>query len=1290
MDLPSDSSEDQLIGRHIGVYRLEKEIGRGGMGAVYRAERVDGEFEQTVAIKLIKRGMDTDLILRRFRRERQILASLNHPNIAYFLGGGSTEDGLPYFVMEYIRGLPLYKYCNSHRLDTRERLIIFRQVCWAVAAAHEIKVIHRDLKPANIMVKDDGKPKLLDFGIAKMLDPDLSMTEGEPTATQMRAMTPEYASPEQIEGEEIGAASDIYSLGVILYELISGHRPYQLRRKVPDEVARVIKGEEPTNPSSIVASPNGLVPENGGEMTLDRALASRNATIESLRRDLAGDLDKIILKSLRKDPADRYRSAMALADDVTNFLEGRPVQAEYFVTRSSLAGLPKPGTLSIAILPFKIISPTAPGDTGSDFVGIGMADALISRLSGLPRLIVRPTTSVLSLEGSNPFEASQQLGVEYILDGNIRIVGRRIRLSVQLYSAANDTTEWARAFDMDTGEVLELEDALAKQVSSALLPQLSSEERDRLERRGTDRPEAYEAYIRGRYFWSRFTDKGLVRAVEEFKKAIEIDPDYAQPYIGLADYYVWAAIFGEMPSTEAFPQAIEAARKALEVDDALGEAYAVLAFCVFLYDWNWADAEYLIKRSIELSPNYSLAHEYYSNFLVAQGRFDEGIREIRKAEELDPVSPRTIMITAWTLYQTRRYDEAVSKAAKAVEMSGNVPQAMLHLGNALTAVGRLDEAVEQLRRSSEKWGRSGLPRYLLAHARAAQGNREAVLSILEKLLETSRIAYMKPYFIAMAAVAAGDHELAFEWFHRAVAEKNEWLLWFGTEPKLDPIRKDPRYTEILKATNNPIAASIKGMAAASPDTAERERSIAVLPFKLVTQAEAQPGNGDYLSIGLADSVTMRLSNVRKFVVRPTSSVLQIADEGTDPFEIGRRLGVEYVIDGIIRHIGDQIRVTAQLLEVKENATRWSASFVEKYTDVLELEDSIAEQVTRNLLPKLSGEEEARVAKRGTDSPDAHDAYLQGRYFWNQFTPESFPKSIQAFSRAVEIDPEYALAYVGIADYFTWATIYGMMPPAETHERVFSAAEKALALDPLLAEAHAAMGLYHSNMQRFADAEASYRRAIELNPNYALAHEWLSSVLVGTGRFSEGIEEILLGEQLSPMSLRSKVLSSWTIYQTRNYEVALSKARELALLNPEFMQSHLQLANVLSSMGQSDEALLHARRAAEIEPTSPLLIYNLALALSDCGETEEARQLTEKWTKAAESIYIPPYFLGMSYLAVGDLETAFAYFHQAQAEFSPWMIWFGTEPKLDPIRGYARYRALLRETRNPIYPSIVSY
>ena len=1268
-----------MIGRRIGVYRLEEEVGRGGMGAVYRAVRVDGEFDQTVAIKLIKRGMDTDLVLKRFRNERQILAKLSHPNIAFFIGGGTTSDGLPYFVMEYVDGEPLYRYCDLHRLSIRERLEIFRQVCWAVSAAHGIKVIHRDLKPSNILVKD-GKPKLLDFGIAKVLDPDLLVTEIDPTATERRVMTPEYASPEQISGEPITSSSDIYSLGVILYELLTGHRPYRLRRQLPDESARTIREDQPLPPSTCLTRDENLVKTSSAKhIDLATVLEARSSSLDSLRDALTGDLDKLVLKALRKAPTDRYSTAREFADDITNYIEKRPVRAEFFV---SVANLPRPRSIdrvSVAVLPLNSIRAAGSEDSGDEFLGIGLADSLISRLSGVSRLVVMPTTSVLGFAGEDPLEAGRTLGVDYVLDGNIRKIGDRVRVSVQLLHVSDAAAKWAQAFDEREADLLALEDKIADQVASSLLPQLTTEERGRLDRRGTNVPEAYRAYLRGRYFVNKFTGEHLPLAVEAFNEAARLDPNYALPYVGLADVYVWSAIFGEMPSRDAMTRATEYIQRAIEIDNTLGEAYAVFAFCIFLHGWNWKDAQQIALKAIELAPNNAFAHECLSNIYTAEGRFEDGVSEILRAEELDPLSPRAKLMTAWTLYQARRYDESLEKAQFANRMQGEFPQGLWHLGNALMALGKFDAAVDATRESARLWTTSVMPKFKLCFALAGAGKTDEARAVLS---EVAAHPNTKAYFVAMSYLAIGDHDKAFEYFDKAVAEKNEWLIWFGVDPKLDPIRSDPRYFETLRKINYPNLSGQKNGHELRFDTDERIRSIAVLPFKVIG-AGGTDTDEQFLSIGLADAVTMRLSNIGRFLVRPTSSVLTSVKSEPDPFAAGRALGVKFVVDGIIRHVGSHIRVTVQLLDVDAGSVYWAASFDEQFTDVLELEDLISDRVTHSLLPKITGEEEQKLAKRGTDNPAAHEAYLQGRYFWSQFTPDALQQAISYFNKAVELDPNYALAHVGIADFYSWASIYGMVDPAQSYTKVLHAAQRALEIDDTVAEAHAAMGLYLSNQFDFAGSEREHRRAIELNANYPLSHEWLSATLVGTGRFEEGREEILLAEMLDPVSLRPKVLSAWTLYQARDLKTALEKADELIRLDANFWQGYLQSANIRMELGDVTLALEHAQRAAELGGGSPLPTYALCFALTAAGEKNESIRLANDLVAASANHYVSPYFVGMSLFGAEQTDRAFDFFEKALAEKSAWLVWWGTEPKLKALHGDKRFDQILKAIQNPI-------
>src|SRR4026208_1344155 len=500
--------KDPMLGRRLGSYRIEKKIGRCGLGAVYEASRSDNEFNKRAAIKLVRRGMDTDFILRRFRKERQILAALDHPHIAGLLDGGTTEDGLPYFVMEYIEGQPLYSYCDTHQLNLTQRLKLFRAICDAVHYAHQKQVVHRDIKPSNVLVTSEGVPKLLDFGIAKLLNPQLAgdITH-DPTATAMRLMTPEYASPEQVQGAPTTPGTDVYSLGVLLYELLTGHRPYRLVNRAPHEIARVICEEAPAPPSALItraADPLPRLYQGDEATTLKQLYVSCGGTLESIRRALTGDLDNIVMQALRKEPEWRYQTAADLRDDITRYLEGRPVTD--LPDPPHAAAVLGPDAFeenSLAVLPMKLLDINQP-ETNPDYLGTGLADALITRLSAIRSFAVRPTSSVLRYGGdADPLRAGRELGVEFVLDGRIRRSAERIRVTIQLLNVRDETTAWAGQFDEQFTDVLNLEDVISSHVAEAILPHLTVDERLRLAKRGTDNPQAHEACLRGRFFWDQ-------------------------------------------------------------------------------------------------------------------------------------------------------------------------------------------------------------------------------------------------------------------------------------------------------------------------------------------------------------------------------------------------------------------------------------------------------------------------------------------------------------------------------------------------------------------------------------------------------------------------------------------------------------------------------------------------------------------------------------------------------------------------------------------------------------------
>jgi serine/threonine protein kinase/tetratricopeptide (TPR) repeat protein len=806
---PSGGSDEQsMLGRHVGPYRIEREIGQGGMGTVYEARRADGEFQHRVAIKLIKSGLDRDFVLRRFRNERQILAALDHPNIGRLLGGGTTQDGNPYFVMEYIEGRPLYQYADAQRLNLSDRLRLFIQICDAVQYAHDKLVIHRDIKPTNILVSQTGAPKLLDFGIAKLLDPELVSDTTPQTTLGVRLMTIEYASPEQVQALPVTFCSDVYSLGVILYELLTGHSPYRFRNLMPHEVARAIIEDEPEQPSVAVSRPGPGIPVSlvdRDAATLSTAEDTRPQLVVNLRQELSGNLDNIVLKALRKEPGQRYESATALRDDILRHLNGWAVLAPAYAP----LGKAETTVKSIAILPLKLLNLGPTTETGESFLGVGLADAMITRLSGVRTLAVRPTSAIVPYgeATTDPLRAGRELSVDYVLDGRIKMVGSRVRVSLQLLDIQQGANSWAEQFDEQYSDALDLEDSISAKVARSLLPQLTETGQVRFRKRGTDDSQAFDAYLRGRYFWNKFTPGSLPKALTSFEEAIKLDPNYALAHVGLADFYNWAAIYGILPPAVSIPQAKAAAKRAIELDDSLGEAYATYGLSIETADCNWEETERIYQRALELNPNYPLTHEWYSSLLVGTGRFEEGLREILRAEELDPLSLREMTLVAWSYYQIRRFEEAIDKAQQIIELDRNYPQGHLQLGNALLEVGEAEKGLAALREGAKLMGGSALATSMLCFGLVAAGKREEAESLRNELLTLASTSYVKEYFLATAHLALGYHDEALTSLEKAVAERDPWLVWLGTETKLDPLRKDPRFLKLFKDTNNPLASS---------------------------------------------------------------------------------------------------------------------------------------------------------------------------------------------------------------------------------------------------------------------------------------------------------------------------------------------------------------------------------------------------------------------------------------------------------------------------------------------------
>jgi eukaryotic-like serine/threonine-protein kinase len=821
------------IGQRIGSYKLVCEIGHGGMGTVYLAHRADEIYHKRVAIKLIKRGMDTESILRRFKNERQILASLEHPNIARLLDGGTTEDGLPYFVMEWVEGQPLYEHCDSHKLPIIERLKLFRTICSAVHYAHQNLIVHRDLKPKNIIVTSDGVPKLLDFGIAKLLNPELSSQTMELTGSAVRLMTPEYASPEQFRGEPVTPATDVYSLGVLLYELLTGHYPYRSKSRFPEQMAELVCEEEPEKPSTVISRVEPLSASQDGSSTAitpESVSNARDGSPEQLRRRLKGDLDNIVLKSIHKLPKDRYASVEQISEDIRRHLEGLPIIARKaalsyrigkFVRRHRISGLAigllvlavgaggfyqylRPGSpnkvRSLVVLPF--VNVTANPD--AEYLSDGIADGLINSFSEIPELRVIARATAFRYKGKElDFPAlGHQLSVDGVLSGRVQQVGDTLVIQADLVDTSTGSQLWGEQYNRPLTQALRIQEEITKAIAEKLWPRLAPDIHNRVTRRYTDNSDAYQLYLRGRFFLTKYTKEGFIKSREYFQRAIELDSNYALAYSGLADSYALAPQYTDQSGREAYAQARLAALKALALDDQLAEAHVSFGL-VSALSWDWANVEKEYKRAIELSPNHSRAHHNYGGYLSVMGRYEEALAEIKMAQRLDPANAVSTSNMGGLLCQLGQYERGIAAAKFALALNPNFSSAYSQVAACYLRQKKYPEAIAVLKeaRTLNLSGPEILGRLGFAYGRS--GNRHDALSVLEELksaVETDDGALIR---IAEVFVALDDRESAFDWLEKAYQRRALSLRFLKTEFPFDPLHSDSRFKDLLQRVGLP-------------------------------------------------------------------------------------------------------------------------------------------------------------------------------------------------------------------------------------------------------------------------------------------------------------------------------------------------------------------------------------------------------------------------------------------------------------------------------------------------------
>jgi len=755
-----------LIGRTVASYRIVSWIGAGGMGDVYRAH--DTKLDRPVALKLLPpRAADDADRLHRFHAEARSASSLNHPNILVIHDFGDV-DARPFIVSELVEGETLRRRLDRGALPVREAVGVAIQVASGLAAAHARGIVHRDIKPENVMVRPDGYVKVLDFGLAKLLD--ASPGEATPFRTQPGLVigTPHYMSPEQAEGKEVDERSDVFSLGVILYELSTGERPF-----AGDTHVAVL--------SSIL----------------------RDTPLAVTERDpaLPPDLERIVRRCLAKDRQRRYQSAEDLRRDLDELgqslrsgalvLPGvqRPVRAR--VEES------KPAIDSLAVLPFT----NASADPEMEYLSDGITESLINRLSQIPSLRVVPRSTVFRHKGRDvdPVKTGRQLKVRAILTGKIQQRADTLYVQAELVDVRQNAQLWGDRFNRRGADLLDVEDEIAQQIAANLRLTLTGEERERLARRDTENTDAYHLYLKGRYYWGKRTPPDLKKSIGFFEQAIAGDADYALAYAGLASAYVVMTVFDIGVPTDLFSKAKTAALRALEVDRDLPEAQAEMCLIRATLDRDWVAAEDAIHRAMKRPPGYWLAYDHHAMTLAAQGRFDEAIAQVRRGQALEPLSVVVHHHVAWIHLLARRYDEAIAECQTAIDMDPNFPMAHLWRGVSLEQQGQYDEAIASLERAVAYTRGASIAVAALAHACAAAGRIDEARRHLSDLLHPEPGRYVQHYGVALVFAGLGEFDEAMRWLEHAYRDHSFWLThWAKVDPRFDVLRPDARFQTLLR------------------------------------------------------------------------------------------------------------------------------------------------------------------------------------------------------------------------------------------------------------------------------------------------------------------------------------------------------------------------------------------------------------------------------------------------------------------------------------------------------------